>query len=508
MKQENKKAIEEWEAYCKHLQNLTPAHQLTETSKEKEARIANLLSDYNAFVAYYFYAVTRGTPSAPFHLQAAKKIKQNKNFFAVFEWARGHAKSTHISLFIPLWLMAQGEVKNLMLISYSYDMACKLLSKIQAHLESNPRWIADFGEQVKLGSWTAGEFTTREGVNFSCRGAGQSPRGASSDDSYRPDYIIVDDIDDDELVENPKRVRKLVDWVLTALLGAMDMGRGRFIMVGNRIHKNSVLANIAKAEGVHHSIVNALTKKGLPAWEAKYSLEEIARVRTMQGFRRFEKEYMNNPIVEGTVFKEKDIIWVNAPKPSSMEDIVIYCDPSYKNTVTSDFKAIVMVGKQAGKLYVMRVFNRQTSILVLIKWLYDEYTRLPERERTLSNWYSEANFIQGDLIMDALFEEGLLRGYQLPMIADKRAKPDKFTRIESISPLFERGLICFDESIKNETDAELAIEHLLAFEKGTRTPDDFPDALEGAIFLLEKRGRTNHSAGKVRIGKDENNMAY
>ena len=33
------------------------------------------------------------------------------------------------------------------------------------------------------------------------------------------------------------------------------------------------------------------------------------------------------------------------------------------------------------------------------------------------------------------------------------------------------------------------IEQLLAFEKGTRTHDDAPDADEGAIYILQKRTR-------------------
>ena len=41
------------------------------------------------------------------------------------------------------------------------------------------------------------------------------------------------------------------------------------------------------------------------------------------------------------------------------------------------------------------------------------------------SWYMEANFMQ-DTILDEFQREGELRGYQLPMIGDKRKKPDKF----------------------------------------------------------------------------------
>jgi predicted phage terminase large subunit-like protein len=508
VRDKNSKLLEEWNLYCKNLQALTPAQNIHETDKEKKERTECLLKDYEAFVEYYFFAITRGTKSARFHIQTANKIAKNPKARFILEWARGHAKSTHISLFIVLWLVAKGEIKNFMLVSYSYDMACALLGKIQAHLATNPRWMNDFGEQVKIGSWAEGEFTTREGVHFTCRGAGQSPRGASSDDSYRPDYIVIDDIDEDELVENPKRVRKMLKWVLTALFGAMDMGRGRFIMVGNRIHKNSILANLAKNKAFQHSIVNALDKEGNPSWGEKYTKEEIEQVGLEIGDINFQREYMNNPVIEGTIFKPAQIIFTTPPKLNDMDDMVMYIDPSFKNTATSDYKACVLVGKKGGKFYILAVFNRKTSLTVMIKWLYDRYGKMSEIAQTISRWYSEANFTQGDLVGEELYSEGEERGYQLPMHFDTRQKPNKEQRIESIAFLFERGLIFWSEKIKNHTDVELAIEHLLAFERGTRTPDDFPDALEGAIFKLQQYHSSNNTKSEARIGRVENDFSY
>ena len=46
-----------------------------------------------------------------------------------------------------------------------------------------------------------------------------------------------------------------------------------------------------------------------------------------------------------------------------------------------------------------------------------------------------------DMILDDFTEEGNLRGYQLPITGDTRKKPDKFQRIEAISPLWERGFV-------------------------------------------------------------------
>ena len=48
---------------------------------------------------------------------------------------------------------------------------------------------------------------------FIALGRGQSPRGIKKR-GLRPNYIAVDDIDDDELVRNPRRVGEAVDWLI------------------------------------------------------------------------------------------------------------------------------------------------------------------------------------------------------------------------------------------------------------------------------------------------------
>jgi predicted phage terminase large subunit-like protein len=105
----------------------------------------------------------------------------------------------------------------------------------------------------------------------------------------------------------------------------------------------------------------------------------------------------------------------------------------------------------------------------------------------------ESNFIQ-DLIMDEFREAGNNIGYQIPVRGDGRKKPDKFARIEALQPLFEREFIIFNEREKSSIGMLQLEEQLLMFEKGGKAHDDAPDALEGAIYLLNKRHRITNSA--------------
>lgn len=488
-------AIERWKKLCETVQNSTTIN-VPETQKQKIARIRNLRADYAAFVDYYFPHYTtnlqtgKTTSCAEFHINAANKVKKERNLKAVFKWHRGAAKSTHLDIFIPLWLKCQEEkqINVMVLVGKSEDNAITLLGDIQAELQFNQRYIADFGEQYNSGSWEVGEFVTKDGTAFFARGRGQSPRGLRYR-SHRPDYIVIDDLDDDELCESPARVTRLTNWVKEALFGALDGGRGRFIMVGNLIAKNSVLANIAATDGVHVSQVNIWDKNGNVSWAAKWTPDEVKAIERFQGYRSFQKEYMNNPITEGAVFRQDWIKWGKLPDLKKFEELVLYIDPSFKGTTKNDYKAAKLWGKVGSQLWHIKAFVRQCSVAEMVRWLYDLYEWSLEKGIAIK-WYMEANFMQ-DTILDEFRREGDLRGYQLPISGDKRKKPDKFQRVEAISPLWERGFVTYNEDEKNDPDMLAGIDQTLAFEKGMRGHDDAPDADEGAIWYLQKHTRVN-----------------
>lgn len=487
------KAQEKWKQHCETVQAAT-AVNISETAAQRLARIRRLRSDYAAFVDYYFPHWTvnpetgKATPCAQFHIDAANKILKNRNLKAGFMWHRGAAKSTNMDVFVPMWLMIQEhrEINVMVLVGKSEDNAKTLLGDIQAELQYNQRYIADFGEQYNAGSWEEGEFVTRSEVAFFARGRGQSPRGLRYR-SHRPDYVVIDDLDDDELVESPARVSKLFDWVRSALFGTLDGGRGRFFMVGNLIAKNSVLAKWCEIKTVHVTRVNIYDRAGRISWAAKWAHDEVKQLEAVAGYRAFQKEYMNNPIIEGAVFKNEWIRWGKRPAWYKFSEIVLYIDPSFRGSTKNDYKAAKLWGKVGTTLYHLRAFVRQCSVAEMVRWCYDLY-EWARAQGIAVRWYMEANFMQ-DTILDEFRREGELRGYQLPITGDKRKKPDKFQRVEAISPLWERGFVIYDESQRDDPDMLAGIDQTLAFEKGMRGHDDAPDADEGAIWILQRDTR-------------------
>lgn len=497
--QSSKLAFQQWKEHCKRIQSITDTAVLAnETPEQKDKRKKRLLANYAAFCEYYFPhfltlrdkttgEVVRTVHNAPFHNQAARKVMETPNLKAVFMWPRGHAKSTHFDIFMPLWLMLRPKrlINFMVVVGKSQDSANRLLGDIQAELEYNQRIIADFGQQKNLGLWTAGEFKTASGVKFLAVGRGQSPRGLREREA-RPDYIVIDDLDDDELCRNEKRVHDLTDWVKEALFGALDVGRGRFLMVGNLISKTSVLANIAATRGVFVSKVQAIDKNGEPVWKEKWTKEDAQEYRDFVGYRAWEKEMMHNPIVDGTIFRADWIRYKAMPALRKYDMLVCYTDPSFKSTTANDYKASRLWGKIGNELHLIDCYVRQDTVGGMVRWLYDLYERT--RDKAAISFFMEANFMQ-DVILDEFAVEGNLRGYQLPIMPDKRKKPEKIQRIEAISPLWERGFVFYNEKLKDSPDMQVGIEQTLALERGSRVHDDAPDADEGAIWILQRNAR-------------------
>ncbi|MCD8081882.1 MAG: hypothetical protein LUF04_16250 [Bacteroides sp.] len=480
-----REAEEQWALHCRDISGFT-SQLPTGTEEERQARIRRAKRDYAFFVSTYFPHIAR-KPCGKFQIDAANYIKDNPNCRDVEEWARGHAKSTHISNLIPMWLKIQDnrETIVMVLVSKSKDAAVGLLADLQAELEANELYNADFGRQKGEGSWTDGKFITTDGDMFMALGRGQSPRGIKKS-GIRVNYISIDDIDDDEMVRNPRRVQETVDWCLTALYGTMDMGRGRFVIVGNRIATKSVLAAIAERPRFRHQVINVLDKKGQPTWQENFTLEEVNNIRLEIGERRFQREYMNNPVNEGTIFEKKYIRYGKMLPLRQYRGVVCYTDPSFKAGVTNDYKATLLVGITAeGAFHVLKAYADQTKISDMVEWHYqirDYVGDVPFR------FFMEANFLQ-DLLLDEFKKVGNVRGSQIPVVGDTRKKPDKFSRIENMQPLFHRGEVIFNEKEKDSQGMMVLEEQLLLFEKGSKIHDDAPDALEGAIYLLSNRVR-------------------
>lgn len=471
-----------------------------ESAGDKRKRITKLLGNYELFCNYYF-APYCFAPFGQFHKGIQKDVYEHPNSIDLIQWSRGFAKSTHFGLFLPLFIKFNGRLNGMIVGSFNETMASEKLADLQANLDgSNRRIINDFGEQMSWGNWEDGLFKTKDDVAFYAYGKKQSPRGTRFK-WKRPNYGLVDDLNDARQLKNKDIALEDKKWVMEELKPALWTREWWLPVAQNKFHDNAVTALLEEDEEIKTRThrVNIVNAQGKSNWieNPDFSDKAIAALKESEG-GGFIRERMNTPFEEGKIIKAE---WMNKwvePLAMSKYKTVHYLDPSYKATDKSDYKAWVLVGKTEDLFYdILYAWVEKTDSKQMWEHAYELEDKI-FKGATIKH-AMEANFIQEDIHAKELERVEHEQGRRLSVLMDRRDKPAKFERVETLAPLFKRGLIRFNIHQKNNTGMKLLRSQLLGFEKGSSINDDGPDALESAIWLIDRY--VQDRSKKTRTGK-------
>jgi hypothetical protein len=131
--------------------------------------------------------------------------------------------------------------------------------------------------------------------------------------AYRPDLIIGDDMEDDELVRNPERRRQLLEDFNTALIPAGDRNICQYIFVGTILHDDAQMAKLVSPTAYTdykkmflqaHIDYGKDSERSL--WPETWSVEFLRQLMK-EDPGAYAKEYQNNPVAGTNVrFEKKD----------------------------------------------------------------------------------------------------------------------------------------------------------------------------------------------------------
>jgi predicted phage terminase large subunit-like protein len=402
---------------------------------------------------------------------------------------REHAKSTFFSLGDPLHDICFEFRHFILIISDTNDQATGLVLPIRLELEENPRIRHDFGDLT--GSiWTKNDFTTcgkrsTTGVRVLARGRGEKVRGIKYR-QHRPDKAIVDDFENDLNVQNPKLVKAGREWLLKAVIGSLGAGFC-FVMVGNLFHPKSVLAQFMAEKDedgkklylsrTYQAVIDEGKPTERPLWPAAWPMERLVKKRRNMGSVAFSAEMMNLTGADESPFKEDwllyyDRIEVDIPKLS----VATFVDPSSRSGEANDFKAIVTVGLERDKMLfrVLHAWIRHASPGEMFAAAYRQVEQYKGRIGI------EENMLK-DFLHEAIHSYARECGRYLPWEPIHHSSNKEARIIGTLSYLVEHGKLLFE---KNQSDQALLIEQLI-YILNANVHDDGPDALEGAVSMLQ-----------------------
>lgn len=475
-----------------------------ETKEEKNARIERAKKDYRFMMSYYFphYA---SVEAADFHVDFAKMVWKNPVFKGFAEWGRGLAKSVVVDISLPFSLWLRGEQVYMVVIGSSGDKAKQLLEDIRLEFEVNPRIIADFGEQKNLGSWENGFFKTTSGFIGQALGVGQSCRGLRVG-NLRPNYIVVDDIETEETINNEKRQNKLVKWIEKSLIPTMDGLIRRFIQANNAFAPVMIQKKLQerhpKWKNHHVKAYNPITYE--PSWYQKYADDYYRELEDEIGILAALAEYNHEAHIEGEIFKDEDIQWTAIPRIDHFEMIVGHWDIAYAGTPTADYNAVRIWGLKNKQFYYITSFVRKTKMKAAVQFMADFQSLLPEK--VIIHWQYESQF-WNDAVQTTIEDVETENEIELGLVKVE-VSGNKYSRILKTHPYYQNGRIWYNEKMKNHTDTIVGKAQLLGIEPGYSGHDDAPDADEQALKFLARHINTGKKGAPPMTGKVERKHQY
>lgn len=498
----DKQLLKDWEEYYSQFLS-DVAVDTDESPVDKANRIKRLEADDEAWFKYYFPGYCTSEP-AKFHKEATKRLMTHDRWYEVRAWSRELAKSARAMMeFLKLALTRK--IFNLLLISNSYDNACRLLLPFMIQLKKNQRIINDYGEQVNPGHWEVGEFIAKCGCSFRAIGAGQSPRGTRNE-AKRPDAILIDDIDTDEECRNPERISQKWDWIEQALIPTVSVsGNIRIVFNGNIIAKDCCIVRAGKVAN-KMDIVNIRDKNGKSSWPEKNSEEDIDFILSKISTKSAQQEYFNNPLTEGKVFKE--MFWGKVPPLRNFRFIICYGDPSPSNSKNKagSLKAVATIGFYDGKYYVINCRLDHATNAEFVDWLYELNAEIPQGVQVY-------NFIENNTLQDPFYQQVIVPLFNeksktsglINITPDTRKKPDKFDRIEgNLEPLNRMGKLVFNEAQSGNPHMQRLVEQFILLDPKLSAPADGADAVEGGVFKTNEKLSTS-APDAIQLGRRPRN---
>jgi len=395
---------------------------------------------------------------------------------------RGHAKSTSITLSFLLTAMLFREYQYAIVVSDTEGQAIQFLGDIKSEILDNEDLIELFGiGKLVKDTETKIIIEMQDGYQFriETKGSEQKVRGLKWRNK-RPDLIICDDLENDEIVMNKERREKFRSWFFKALIPCMS-DNGKIIVVGTILHMDSVLERllndpnwISARYAAHNEDFSEIL------WPEKFSRERLESIRDgyiSQGMPEgYSQEYLNYPIDESTAFFRRDDFKFYKMEELDTTRLHYYAavDFAISNKERSDYTVIAVVGvDDMNRWYVVDVRRGRWDSKEIIDLMFAMQIK----------WKPELFTLEGGMIQKSigpfLRDEMMTRGIFLnlhPLVPSK----DKQTRAASLQARLRQGTVFFNGYADYYPDLE---KELLRFPRDVN--DNKVDALAWIGLTLD-----------------------
>lgn len=414
---------------------------------------------------------------------------------------RKHAKSTAITLAYVLACVLFRNKKYVLVVSDTITQATQFLGDIKKELSDNDKlrslfnidtFVKDTEDDVIV------RMTDGHMFRITAKGSEQKLRGLKWQNK-RPDLIVGDDMENDELVMNKERREKFKRWFYGALIPCLS-STGSIRIVGTILHEDSLLNNLMPSAWDRYTVITPLvqySKNPKPSWKAiKYRAhtDDFKHILWEENYSKewflhqrqdfldrgigdvYSQEYLNEPIDESIAyFKKGDFVSLTKEDKDKPLHYYIAADLAISKDEQADYSVFVVAGVDENKmLHVKNVIKERldgreiVDTIIQLQRIYEpELFGIEEMQVSKS-------------IGPFLREEMIRTGVYINLMALKHGGKDKIARARSIQGRMRAHAIKFD---KNDDWYPEFEDELCKFPRGRN--DDQVDAFAYLGMMLD-----------------------
>jgi hypothetical protein len=357
------------------------------------------------------------------------------------------------------------------------------------------------------------DFYLKNKARIRARSIKQSHRGTiNPKTAKRPGLIVCDDIDKEENMGNQSIGKRRMEKITQELAGALSPeGNGKIIWLGNLVHPNYAICQFQelilgemRADNPdldlgYQSVLKTHQKAilrfsledqhGKSTWEDQYPTTTLPNLRAKFGMTGYQREMLGQPVIEGNIFKNHWFTkYRSLPEPSQMKRVWLYADPAWGEK--GCFKAIISIGYDGNRFYVIHVWIRQTENTKFFRYYYDAYQELDRTYRVKARAACETTYGQARILADF---DRWAQDNHLPPISHRIKRIDnkdnKNLRIERTETIIETAKVLFPEG----QDTPTLISQFLTY------PDGYIDGCDALAGCLERFSEYDIGRNRVKV---------
>jgi len=409
------------------------------------------------------------------HTMIAKKfedIANGKNKRLIINMPPRHTKSEFASFLLPSWIIGRDPKTKIIQTTHTAELAVNFGRKVRNLLDTHEYRNIFPDVRLQADSKAAGRWSTNHGGEYFAAGVGGAITGRGAD------LLIIDDPHSEQDALSETAMEHAYEWYTSGPRQRLQPG-GAIVIVMTRWSLKDLTAKILKAQGyADHSdkweVVEfpAIMPSGKACWPEYWDKDELEGVRASLSVAKWNAQWQQNPTSEeGAIIKKE---WWNRweeDEVPKLEYIIQSYDTAFSKRETADYSAITTWGvfypKQDGPAHLILLDAKKG------RWDFPELKA--EALKQYKFWEPETVIIEAKASGLPLTQE--LRQMGIPVVNFTPSKGnDKITRVHSVSPLFESGMIW----APNARWADEVIEECSAFPNGEY--DDLVDSTTQALM--------------------------